>query len=149
MALQDKHSTHTHTLHTTTFKLLKMHVCHNAICQIHTSSRRLLVQHDTASYYEKRACGNRWHCSWNVKSYHHTFHRLTISWLSVPLTYCGNNLTDEPFKTRAIMSLHVGTNWTNGKFGKLFKTLTQKTYIKVCEICYILNFSCILGGKSL
>lgn len=85
--------THIHTAHNN-LQITEMQVCHNVICQTHTSSCRLQVQHDTASYCEKSACGNRQHCSWNVKIYHHTFHRLTVSWLSVPLTHCRNNPVD-------------------------------------------------------
>jgi hypothetical protein len=79
---------HTYTLQHNILPITAMRVCHNDICQTRSSSCSLQVQHDTVSYCEKSAaCGNRWHCSWNVTIYYHTFHRLTVSWLpSVPLT---------------------------------------------------------------
>lgn len=112
-------------------QITEMQACHNVICQTHTSSCRLQVQNDTASYCEKSACGNRQHCSWNVTVYHHTFHRLTVSWLSVPLT---DTLWKQPcrwtFQTKAIMSLYVGIKLNKRKIGELFKILIQNTFSK-------------------
>jgi hypothetical protein len=45
--------THTHTAHNI-LQITEMQVCHDVICQTHTSSCILPVQHDTASYCEKR-----------------------------------------------------------------------------------------------